>query len=391
MTFDNRRRATIGAIASAALAVLPPPASAQARKLKIGLMLPYTGTFAQLGESITNGFKLHVAENNGKLGGVDVEYVTVDDESAPPKAVENMNRLVRRDNVDVVVGTVHSGVALAMANVARQTNTTLIIPNAGADEITGALCAPNIFRTSFSNWQPGYATGKLVAERKHNTVVTLAWKYAAGDESVAGFKEGYAAGNGRILKELSLPFPNVEFQPYLTEIAALRPQAVFVFFAGAGAAKFVKDYMAAGLKSIPLYGSGFLTEGVTEAIGPVGEGLITALHYGDGITNPKNIVFRTKYASTYKLQPDVYAVQGYDAAQLLAIGLRAVKGDFSKKAELHKAMNGAKIDSPRGAFMLSKAGNPIQDFYIRQLRGRDNDVIGIAVKALGDPARGCKA
>lgn len=391
MEVNNKRRATIGAIAASGIATLPFPALAQGRKLKIGLMLPYTGTYAQLGEAITNGFKLYAAESGGKLGGVDVEYVTVDDESAPPKAVENMNRLVRRDNVDVVVGTVHSGVALAMANVARQTNTTLIIPNAGADDVTGKLCAPNIFRTSFSNWQPGYGTGKMMADRKIRSAVTLTWKYAAGEESVNGFKEAFTAAGGKIVKEMFLPFPNVEFQPFLTEIAALKPEAVFVFFAGAGAAKFVKDYYAAGLKGIPLYGSGFLTDGIGEAIQDVAQGLTTVLHYGDGINNPKNVAFRTNYAKTYKLQPDVYAVQGYDAAQLLAAGLRAVKGDASKKAEFYKAMEAAKIDSPRGPFTLSKARNPVQDMYIRELKGRDNIVTGIAVKALADPARGCKA
>ena len=392
MTINRNRRATVGAIAGAAgLAALPLPGLAQGRKLKIGLMLPYTGTYAGLGEAITNGFKLLVEESGGKLGGVEVEYVTVDDESAPPKAVENMNRLVRRDNVDIVVGTVHSGVALGMANVARQTNTTLIIPNAGADDITGKLCAPNIFRTSFTNWQPGYGMGKVMVDRKIKSAVTLTWKYAAGEESVNGFKEAFTAGGGRIVKELFLPFPNVEFQPFLTEIASLKPDAVYVFFAGAGAAKFVKDYMAANLKGIALYGSGFLTDGVSEAIQDVAQGLTTVLHYGDGINNPKNVAFRTSYARTYKLQPDVYAVQGYDAAQLLAAGLRAVKGDASKKAEMYKAMEAAKIDSPRGPFTLSKAHNPVQNMYIRELKGRDNVVTGVAIKALADPARGCKA
>jgi branched-chain amino acid transport system substrate-binding protein len=135
-------------------------------KIKIGLMLPYTGTYAALGTAITNGFKLAVEENGGKLGGREVEYFTVDDESDPAKAPENANKLVKRDQVDVLIGTVHSGVALAMAKVARDTNTLLIIPNAGAGDITGPLCAANIFRTSFSNWQPGFAMGKVAAEQK---------------------------------------------------------------------------------------------------------------------------------------------------------------------------------------------------------------------------------
>ena len=84
-------------------------------KVRIGLMLPYTGTYAALGNAITNGFKQFVAENGGKLGGREVEYFTVDDESNPAKAPENVNKLVQRDKVDVVIGTVHSGVAMGMA------------------------------------------------------------------------------------------------------------------------------------------------------------------------------------------------------------------------------------------------------------------------------------
>ena len=97
-------------------------------------MLPYTGTYAALGTAITNGFKLAIEENGGKLGGREIEYFTVDDESDPAKAPDNANKLIKRDKVDVLVGTVHSGVALAMAKVARDNNTLLIIPNAGADD-----------------------------------------------------------------------------------------------------------------------------------------------------------------------------------------------------------------------------------------------------------------
>ncbi len=132
-------------------------------KLKVGLMLPYTGTFAALGTAIENGFRLHVSEQGGKLGGRDIEFVKVDDESDPSKATDNVNKLVKRDNVDVLIGTVHSGVAMAMAKVAKDTGTLLIVPNAGADAVTGPMCAPNIFRSSFSNWQPGYAMGEVVA------------------------------------------------------------------------------------------------------------------------------------------------------------------------------------------------------------------------------------
>ena len=378
------------ALVAAALLSMTTGAMAQ-DKLKVGFMLPYTGTFAALGVAIENGFKQYVDEQGGKLGGRVVEYVKVDDESDPAKAADNANKLVKRDNVDVMVGTVHSGVAMAMAKVAKDNNTLLIVPNAGADAITGPLCAPNIFRSSFSNWQTGYAMGKVAAERKIKTAATITWKYAAGDESVKGFKEGFEAGGGKVVKEMNLPFPNVEFQALLTEVGSLKPEATYVFFAGGGAVKFVKDWAAAGLgNSIKLIGSGFLTDGTLEAQGDAAKGLLTTLHYADDLTNPKDKAFRLQYAKTYKLQPDVYAVQGYDAAQLLGAGMVAVKGDVKNRDGLVKAMESAKIDSPRGPFTLSKAHNPVQDFYLREVTGKVNKNVGIAVKGLADPARGCK-
>jgi branched-chain amino acid transport system substrate-binding protein len=376
----------------ATAALVPTFALAQTSgKLKVGLMLPYTGTFASLGNAIENGFKLYVAEQGGKIAGREVEFVKVDDESDPSKATDNVNKLVKRDNVDVLIGSVHSGVAMAMAKVAKDSGTLLIVPNAGADAVTGPMCATNIYRSSFSNWQPGYAMGEVMAKKGIKKVATITWKYAAGDESVKGFKEAFEKGGGSVVKELSLPFPNVEFQALLTDIAASKPDAVFTFFAGGGAVKFVKDYAAAGLnKTIPLYGSGFLTDGNLEAQGADAEGIFTALHYADSLNVAKDKSFRLAYAKTYKLQPDVYAVQGYDAAQILGIGLNAVKGDVSKKAEFAKAVEAAKIDSPRGVFTLSKAHNPVQDFYLRKVVGKENKYEGIASKGLTDPARGCK-
>ena len=392
MTYPKQSARGLRALAAAmALALVASPALAQ-DKVKVGFMLPYTGTFAALGNAITNGFKLAISEQGGKLGGREIEYVTVDDESDPAKAPENVNKLIKRDKVDVIVGTVHSGVAMAMAKAAKDNNALLLIPNAGQDEITGPMCAPNIIRTSFTNSAPGVAMGKVAAERGHKTAVTITWKYAAGDQSVSGFKESFEKGGGKVIKELTLPFPTVEFQPLLTEIASLKPDAVYTFFAGGGAVKFVKDYDAAGLrKTIPLYGAGFLTDGTLPAQGASAEGLLTTLHYADELDNPKNNAFRAAYKKAYNnVEPDVYAMQGYDTGQLLVAGTKAVGGDMSKRDALIRAMQTAKIDSPRGPFSLSKANNPIQDYYLRRVEGGKNKAIGVAIKGYVDPAVGCK-
>ena len=382
----------LAAAAAAVLALCAGATHAQNNTpIKVGLMLPATGTFAALGNMIESGFKLYVQEQGGKLGGREIQYFKVDDESDPSKATDNVNKLIKRDNVDVLVGTVHSGVALAMAKAAKDNNTLLIVPNAGADGITGAMCGPNIVRSSFSNWQPGYSTGVVAAQKGYKRAMTITWNYAAGNETVKGFTESFEKGGGKVLKDLTLPFPNVEFQALLTEIAAQKPDVVFAFFAGGGAVKFVKDYAAAGLnKTVPLFGSGFLTDGTLEAQGAAAQGLFTTLHYADNLDTPRNNAFRKSFALTYKANADVYAVQGYDAAQILNAGLKAVNGDLAKRDALTAAMRKTTVDSPRGKFTISPAGNPVQDMYLREAKGVNNEFRTVAVKALADPARGCK-
>ena len=385
----SRSAALVGAASTGLL--LPSIVRAQSGKVRVGFMLPYTGTFAQLGVAIENGVRLAIDQQGGKLGGREIEWFKVDDESEPSKGVENASKLVQRDKVDVLIGTVHSGVQMGIHKVARDTGVLNLIPNAGVLAATRALCAPNVFRASYTNSQPTLGLGKAMVERGHKKAVWISWKYAAGDEAFEGFKQSYTAAGGTIVTELGLPFPSVEFQALLTEIAALKPDAVACFFAGGGAVKFIKDYAAAGLKDkIPLYGSGFLTEGVLDAAGPAAEGIITAMHYADSLNTPRDNAFRLEYAKAFRSQPDVYAMQGYDTGLLLIQGANAVKGDLSAKPALYKALEGATIDSPRGKWTMSKAHNPIQDIYLRRVENKENKVISVAAKALADSGAGCR-
>lgn len=386
------RRETLLLAGVGALASLVPTrfAIGQQAKVRIGMLLPYSGTYAGLGDAITNAMELKFAELGGMVGGREIEIVKVDSEASPPKAAELTTKLINQEKVDFLVGPVHSGVAMAMAKIAREEGTMTIDPNAGADQITGALCAPNIFRTSFSNWQPGYPMGKVLLEEGKKNVVSCFWNYGAGQQSAQGFKDGFVPSGGNIVKEIGVPFPEVEFQAVLAEIASLKPDAVYTFFAGGGAVKFVKDWHAAGLKDIELVGAGFLTEGVTKAQGEAAEGIRTTLHYADSLDNAANKAFRAAYTAKFGKEADVYAVQGYDAAELIRVGMDAVKGDTGAKAEMIKAMESATWDSPRGPFKLSAAHNPVQNIYLRQVKNGDNVVLGVAEKALSDPAKGCK-
>ena len=128
-SFDRRQfiAATAATGVAAGLAGFPAIVRAQSAKIKVGLMLPYTGTFAPLGVAIENGFRLALQESGGKFAGREIEFSKVDDESDPAKATDNVNKLVTRDKVDMLLGTVHSGVAAGMIRVTREAGTLHII------------------------------------------------------------------------------------------------------------------------------------------------------------------------------------------------------------------------------------------------------------------------
>ncbi len=359
--------------AAATAVALGRPAIASAAPLKVGMMLPFSGTYAALGENIAAAFELLIAENGGKLAGRDVTLVRLDDESDPAKAPANVNRLTERDNADVLLGTVHSGVVMALVQAARE------------------LCSPSVFRSSFSNWQPAYGMGRALAARGVKKAAWVTWDYAAGRESGEGFRDGLRSGGAEMTHQLTVPFPETNFQPILAQIGGLGVEAVGSFFAGGGAIQFVKDYAAAGLRDkVPLCGSGFLTEGVLKPQGAAAEGILTALHYGDGLDNAKNMAFRAAFKGKTGRDADVYAVQGYDAGQMLLAGLIATKGDAGAVQALAAGIRSAKIDSPRGAFTLSASHNPVQTIWLREAKDGQNKVIGAAVEALADPGTGCK-
>ena len=361
--------------------------------VKIGILLPYSGTYAMLGNSITNAMKMRIEQAGGRMGGRPIEYVAVDSEMSVPKAPQNTNKLIQKEKVDFLVGPVHSGIAAAMAKIIGQRKTPImIVPNAGSNAVTGPLCAPNIFRASFSNWQPAYPGGVLMGKEGHKTCVTISWKYGAGIQMMAAGRDGFATTGGKSVKDILMPFPNVEFQAHLSEIAALKPDCVFAFFSGGGATKFLKDYEAAGLKDkIPLYGPGFLTEGVEKAAGSAAEGIKTTLHYASNLDNRENEKFRADYQAAFGAAANVFSVQGYDTGSLMLQAAAAVGGDVEATADVIKVLETTKVpDSPRGPWAMSKAHNPIQNIYLRQVENGQQKLLGIAAEALEDPAAGCK-
>jgi branched-chain amino acid transport system substrate-binding protein len=393
------RRRLLGAMGAAgALAIVPackrggPDAGGGSGRgagaVKIGLVVPQSGVYATVGNEMKHAWELWMERHGQKLGNREVTTVVADEGESPQTGVAAVQKLLQSDQVDAIVGIVSSAIALGAKAAVAEAKKLMIVANAGAGAITGAEKNPYIWRTSFTNAQVASVMGKhLAGKAEVGPVYLIAPDYAAGAEVIRGFKTAFEAGGGKIAGEAKPAFGKTQdYQPFLTGIQASGARATFCFFAGAEAIAFVKQYAQFGLStSIPLYGSGFLTEGsaVLAAQGDAAVGIQTTLHYSPELDNPANKEFVAAWKAKFQDAPAVYAVQMWDAAGVLnrALGTAtALDGD-----SLARAMGsvGTIDDSPRGAWSF-EGQSPRQKLYLRKVEKRGAGHVNAVVADLGE-------
>jgi branched-chain amino acid transport system substrate-binding protein len=395
------RRTFLGGAAATAAGVAAGPwvlrAHAQSGPIKIGVVLPYTGVYAVLGESITQAMELVFARENWTVAGRKIEMIKEDDEMKPPVGIRKTEKLIDSDKVDILTGPVHSGILMGMRDKVHSSKTILIVSNAGADAISRERCSKWIFRTSFSNWQPCQPMGGWVAKNVSKEVFQVAPNYQAGKDMMNAFKETFVPAGGKVVAEDYPKLGETDYAPYLTKIKQSGAKAVFAFFSGTDAVNFVKQYDQFGLKqSIKLTGAGFLTEpDVLPAQGGAALGVITGHFYTPLLDNPVNHRFVKDFREKFfNKVPDGFACQGYDTAEVIIRALKAVNGNTQDKDKLVDAIAKVEFDSPRGRFRFDpKTHNVIQPYiYVREVRevfGGLNNVPIDKVADVRDPGTGC--
>lgn len=356
--------------------------------LKVGLVVPQSGVYAPLGVDMKNAWDLWLAQHDGVVGGREVQTVVADEGEGPDTGVPAVQKLIQDDNVDVLVGIVNSAIALGSKDLVTESKKLLIIANAGANDITGAQRSPYIWRVSFSNSQTGFAVGQHLATVADvaDAVYALAPDYAAGNESVGGFRNSFEAGGGTVVGESFSPFGTTQdFQPFLSQVEAAGAKATYAFYSGGEAIAFVKQYAEFGLAGeIPLYGTGFLTEGaVLEEQGDSALGVRTGLHYATSLDNEANTAFVQAYADAYDgADTTVFAMQTWDAASVLDKAVTAAGAIDSDSLSAALGTLGSIDDSPRGPWTFDNQ-NPKQVFYLREVVDEGGTLSNKVLEELG--------
>ena len=365
MGVEMRKFVTMAAAAS--LLAVP----AQAESVKIGFVTTLTTGAAVIGNDMKNAVDLAVEHLGGKAGNLDIEVIYGDDGFAPETGKQVTDKLVKQDDVDFVAGYIWSHVLLASRKSVLDAGKFLISANAGPSQIAGKLCHEDFFSTSWQNDQTPMAMGEVLNQQGVKSLYIMAPNYAAGKNMVAGVERTFKGEiKGKDLTKWGAD-AQLDFSAELAKAKASGAEGIFVFYPGAAAGAFTKQYHQAGLKDeIPLY-SVFTVDAISlpklqaanfESV--LGSRVTQA--WDPSLDNEANKKFVSDFKAKYGTYPSFYAAQSYDAITMIAAAVAKV-GNTDDKDALRAALKSADYASVRGDYSYGNNNFPVQNFYLREV------------------------
>ena len=381
----NRRTLVACVLAMASL-----PALAQ-DVLKVGLILPMTGPFASTGRQIDAAVRLYLAQNGNTVAGKKVEVILKDDAGVADTTRRLAQELVVNDKVVALAGFGLTPLALAVAPVATQSKTPMVVMAAATSSITEA--SPFVARSSFTLPQATVGIAEWAAKNNLKKVATLVTDYGPGLDAEKTFKDRFTQRGGQIVAEVRVPLRNPDFAPFLQRVRDSGAQALFTFVPSGVGAALMKQFAERGLDKagIKLIGTGDVTDDdILNDMGDVALGVVTSHHYSAAHKSPANQKFVEAFTQANKgMRPNFMAVGGYDGMRLIMEGLKATKGQGGEA--LLNAMKNMSFESPRGPVQIDPATrNIVQNIYIRRVEKLDGQLYNVefeTFKMVKDPGK----
>lgn len=340
--------------------------------IKVGLIAPFSGPFAEYGKQMEGGIKAYMKQFGDKVAGKRIEIIVKDTTGPVPEVAKRLaQELVVRDKVDFLAGFGLTPEALAVAPIAEQAKKPMIIMNAATSIITTK--SNYIARVSMTLPQVSGPMATWAVKNGVKRVVTLVADYGPGIDAETAFKTNFIGGGGQIVESVRVPLRNPDFAPYIQRIKDAKPEAVFIFVpAGEQGIAFMKGYRERGLAEagIKVIATGDLTDDhVLPVMGDATLGVITTFHYSAAHNSPENKAFLKQFADANPNggRPNFMAVAAYDGMAAIYEVSRKLNG----KIDGDKAMavlKGMKINSPRGPIMIDPATRDVvQTVYVRRV------------------------
>ena len=362
-----KKRFLLQTLALAALAASTSGVMAQ-EKFKIGLVLPMTGQQATTGRQIEAAARLYMAQHGDTVAGKKIELIVKDDTSLPDQTRRLAQELIVNDKVNVLAGMGITPSAMAVAPLATQSKTPLVVMAAATSSITEA--SPYIVRTSFTVPQVVTTLADWASANNIRKVVTLVTDYAPGVDSEKYFNQRFTTNGGVVVESLRVPLRSPDFAPFLQKVRDAKPDALFTFVPSGVGAALMKQFAERGLDKagIRMIAEGSVTDDDTlNAMGDAALGVVTAHHYSASHNSALNRQFVEAFGKANNgLRPNFMAVGGYDGMRVIYEAAKASKGADGEA--LLNAMKGQSFESPRGPVRIDpQTRDVVHNIYIRKV------------------------
>lgn len=357
--------------------------------IKIGVLNTFTKSVGMFGDTTFRGLETYLEEHGNKIAGRPVQLIKEDDEFNPQVGLQKMRKLVESDKVHVILGPLGSHIATAMIGYMKQTGTPWIVTGAGSTALTKERI-PSMYRATLSNWQVANPMGTWEAKNGIKDVVIVASDFLAGHDVAEAFVETFEKNGGKTAKQVFPPVGTNDFSAYITDIRSINPGAVYGFFAGSEAGRFVKQFQQFGLKGkVKLTGFQSMLDSDTFPLqGTSAVGGLSSSIYCETLDTPENKNLIERYAGRSKELPGIFTESGYTTMRIIDDAVQAVGGNIENAVEFCKAIGKTNIIAPRGPVRFDpETHQAIQNVYIREVHEEGgkfvNRVIDV-VKDVGD-------
>ncbi len=371
---------TLALLVGACAPPLAPGGAQSTGPIKVGFIVPTTGTGAASGNDMINGWKLYWKNNPSPIAGREVQTSYEDTAGDVNTAVTKARQFVEQQQVDMIVGPLFANEGLAVADYLKTTGTPGFYPIVSADDLTQRSRVDNVIRVAgWTSSQPHMPFGEWVYDTQgYRKVLTICTYYAFGQEVCGGFLRTFAGERGgQVVNQLWDPIGTPDFSSYLSQIPSSGADFVFALQVGADAVRFMQQWSQFGYKDrIPLMGGEVLVDqSLLRSMGPEAEGIVSVGHWAEGNPAQATQDFDNAYLKEYNQLPSYYAAATYSAAEWIAQALQKVNANTSDRKAFLDAVRAIELDTPMGRLKLDEYGNPIATVYIRRVERRPDGLL----------------
>lgn len=368
--------------ASGVMAAEKPP-------IKVGILVSYTGIAPLQAKGVSDGVELAFDEVGRKAGGRGIQVFKEDTEFNPTVGLTKVRRLVEEHKVNFVVGPISSAVALAIYDYIIKQQVILIIPCAFTRELSSPEKAnEKIFRTVETTDQQNYPMGRwIIKNTPHRNVVVTGQDYKAGHDSIDAFKAGFEEAGGKIIKEIYPKVGTMDYASFLTAIDVKGADAVYAWYSGTDAVRFVQQYQEFGLKKrLPLFGGvTIIDDPYLSSIGDAAIGAIGLTHYPVNLDTRRNLAFVDAYKKKYNEHPSRYSEYGYTAGKMIVAGVEALKGEIEDASRVAKEIMkvSSQVETPSGTLAFDQYNQRIVNGYVVKAEKKEGKLVNVVIDRIG--------